>query len=138
MNSVSFHIHSVVDLITNSSSEIFTFVNTGYIKSVKELINELLKQGGSTKTADDLFDIEVECRYINDSNEDVSVRGILIVSGDEAWLTDDEAKEVKVFDFYKSERGNRLRVTAKDPSVELAAKILGAINNLFISREVAC
>jgi hypothetical protein len=47
--------HSVVDLITNSSTTIFTY-SEGALGSVKDLINEMLKVFGVTdKTADDLF-----------------------------------------------------------------------------------
>lgn len=50
------NIHSVVDLITNSSTVIYTEAHEGTIKTVKEIINLILKLGGNkTLTADDLF-----------------------------------------------------------------------------------
>ena len=59
MKSLIIPVHSFVDVITNSSSEIFTSANEGTVKAVKELINNLLIGVGSNKTADDLFDIIV-------------------------------------------------------------------------------
>lgn len=50
-----FKLHSVVDVITNSSTVIYTYQN-GSVDPAKELINEMLKLVGVTdKTADDLF-----------------------------------------------------------------------------------
>lgn len=58
MNSISLKIHSVIDLITNSSTEIYT--NSGSIESIKEFINELLAEAGSLKTADDLYTFKIK------------------------------------------------------------------------------
>ena len=50
-----FKLHSVVVVITNSSTVIYTYQN-GSVDPAKELINEMLKLVGVTdKTADDLF-----------------------------------------------------------------------------------
>lgn len=46
--------HSVVDLITNSSTTIFTY-SDGSESAVKTLIDEMLKVFNVDKTADDLF-----------------------------------------------------------------------------------
>ena len=55
------NIHSVVDLITNSSTVIYTQAHEGTIKTVKEIINIILKLGGNeTLTADDLFTFALE------------------------------------------------------------------------------
>jgi hypothetical protein len=59
MKSVTIPIHSFVDLITNSSSEIFVSANERTVKLIEELINHLLKGAGSTKTSNDLFSIAV-------------------------------------------------------------------------------
>lgn len=48
-------IHSIVDVITNSSTVIYTYQN-GSLEPTKELINEILKLSGVTdKTANDVF-----------------------------------------------------------------------------------
>ena len=52
-------LHSAVDLITNSSTVIFTH-SEGALSQVKELVNEMLKVfGHEDKTFDDLFYAEV-------------------------------------------------------------------------------
>ncbi len=54
------NIHSFIDLITNSSTEIFTVVNQSSLKYVKELINKILSDVGSDKTCDDLYTVKLE------------------------------------------------------------------------------
>lgn len=48
-------IQSYIDVITNSSTTVFTFANN--IEGVKSVINAILKTAGSRYTCDDLFDI---------------------------------------------------------------------------------
>jgi hypothetical protein len=52
-------VHSFVDLITNSSSEIFTSATESTLTAAKEIINGILKAAGSKKTSDALFDISL-------------------------------------------------------------------------------
>jgi hypothetical protein len=54
------NIHSFVDLITNSSSEIFVCASDKTITAVKSIINNVLLLGGSKITADDLFEFALE------------------------------------------------------------------------------
>lgn len=51
-------IHSVIDLITNSSTEIFTYSNSSDT-AMKEMINELFKSFNIDKTCDDVFNVVV-------------------------------------------------------------------------------
>ena len=55
---IKIQIHSVVDLITNSSTTIFTY-SEGSVEPLKELVNEILKLSGKTETFDDIFNVEV-------------------------------------------------------------------------------
>ena len=52
-------LHSVIDLITNSSTEIFVHSDNS-IKPLKELINEILKLMYVKEFCDELFDISLE------------------------------------------------------------------------------
>jgi len=55
METIKIYLHSSVDLITNSSTVIFTY-SEGSLGSVKELVNEMLKVFGyEGKTFDDFF-----------------------------------------------------------------------------------
>ena len=51
-------LHSVTDLITNSSTVIFTY-SDGCVKPLKEMFNEILKTFGIEKTFDEMFDTVV-------------------------------------------------------------------------------
>jgi len=55
---IKIKLHSVTDLITNSSTVIFTY-SEGTIKPLKTMINEILKTFGVEKTCDDIFDTVV-------------------------------------------------------------------------------
>jgi hypothetical protein len=52
-------IHSFVDLITNSSTELFISASQHTLDGVKSIINAVLKMGESRLTADDLFTFEL-------------------------------------------------------------------------------
>jgi len=57
MQKVILKIHSFVDIITNSSSEIYVEATDNTVKNVKLLVNSLLRQAESKLTCDDLFEI---------------------------------------------------------------------------------
>lgn len=59
MKPIIFKPHSIVDVITNSSTTVYVMFHTGAIKYTYELINEVLKVAGSAKKAEDLFDVEL-------------------------------------------------------------------------------
>lgn len=52
-------IHSFLDLVTNSSTEIFITADESTIKALKQLVNDILKAGGSEVTADMMFDFQL-------------------------------------------------------------------------------
>ena len=53
------NLHSVIDLITNSSTEIYTY-SDGSLTACKEMINEFLKVMNIDKTCDDLFELSID------------------------------------------------------------------------------
>lgn len=59
MNALYIHVHSVVDLITNSSSELFVDATNTTETAAVEILNAILKASGSEKTASDLFDVKL-------------------------------------------------------------------------------
>jgi len=67
-------VHSIIDLITNSSTEIFV-TSENSLKPAKELLKELLKINGSDKKVDEVFEISIEIDkddiigYLTDSCE---------------------------------------------------------------------
>lgn len=69
---IKIKIHSIVDVITNSSTVIYTYQNS--IKEAKELVQEVLDIAGITdKTPDDIFYYGIFCdkdRYFEAEHED--------------------------------------------------------------------
>jgi hypothetical protein len=117
-------VHSFVDLITNSSSEIFSSATDGTVTAAKDLINKVLAAGKSEKTCSDLF--KVKLLY----------HARCYVDGE---MTDREFESKSDFDCFKSsydEEGNHtdydvfwndLVIEAKDSNnadAKAAAKVL--------------
>ena len=59
-NTLRIPLHSFVDLITNSSSEIFVSATDSTVTAIKKLVDSLLLAGGSKFTVDELFEITLE------------------------------------------------------------------------------
>lgn len=53
-------IQSINDVVTNSSMEVYQEADETTIDTVRDIINVILKVGGSTQTCDDLFDISID------------------------------------------------------------------------------
>ena len=113
INKITLDIHSFIDIITNSSTEIFVQATSHTIKNVKELVNSLLKLGGSQLTADDLFTFELE----GDDDEPVDI--------------EDEDDE----DYYDSDSYPRVSLIVKASvdadEAKTAAKIMSGLTGLF-------
>lgn len=58
-------IHSMVDVITNSSTVIYVQNHGKTIELAKALINDILKVAGNEKTADDLFEFKARANQEN-------------------------------------------------------------------------
>ena len=56
-------VHSIVDLITNSSSEVYVVSDRSTIDAVRKLVNAVLQAGGSTKTCDDLVKLSLKTEH---------------------------------------------------------------------------
>lgn len=81
MKSIAINLHSMTDLITNSSTTIFTY-SDGSLDVCKDMINEFFKTCGVDKTADEVFNFVVLCDYYDYANYQ-----------DENYDDDDEEKE---------------------------------------------
>jgi hypothetical protein len=114
-------IHSMVDLITNSSSETFITATGSTVKIVKEIINKVLKLGKSEFTADDLFEFKLIAEIYdeetgNEETKEVTNKMIADWEGDESPPT------------------VTLEVKAKNIEDKLGketAKLLSSLENLF-------
>lgn len=131
-------VHSFVDVITNSSSEVYVMASESTIKSIKAIVNHLLAVGRSQQTADDLFEFDLVT--------DVSSFSSTAPKGYEKWNSKISQKEWAAlkaqgeFDnddsFEKDYDGDHyqemeVRVTAKDPSNKEVAELLSNLTGLF-------
>ena len=80
MKTLKLAVHSFIDVITNSSTEMFVD-QSKCLQPCKDMINEILLTFDVEKTCDDIFDIRLE----NDDEEafgDESVSTLIIVAKD--------------------------------------------------------
>jgi hypothetical protein len=59
MKTLLIPLHSFVDVITNSSSEVYVTSDRATITAVKQMVDAVLKAGGSKKTCDELVNISL-------------------------------------------------------------------------------
>lgn len=59
---IKIKLHSITDLITNSSTVIFTY-SKGCVEPLKEMFAEIAKTFGITKSFDEMFDIVIAANY---------------------------------------------------------------------------
>jgi len=69
--------HSFIDVITNSSTEVFIKATDKAEKTIMEILNKVLALSGSDKKAEDIFDIvatgfevDVECDEIDEDEKE--------------------------------------------------------------------
>ena len=140
MKSITLNIHSMADIITNSSTEIFVVANESTIQGVKDLIDNFLLLTDSSLTCDDLFTVEYN---LDDMLEDIDYdyRCYIKSEDDDPPMTLEEFTAKKREEFsghleinYDGYGPSRyLQVTAKTDSEHAVtcAKILSNLTGLF-------
>ena len=93
-------IHSIVDLITNSSTEIFISSHKNTKKELLALVDEILKASGSDKKAEDLFDVKITTQYTDYDKDDAKEEAVEVVFDSNGKRTDVAAKEEDDYDEY--------------------------------------
>ena len=91
MDKLTINLHSFVDIITNSSTVIYTGVQDNAIDAMKGIINEVLRAAGSEKTSDDLYEISVLSR--EKIREELLNREDIEEHSEEYWDLYDEVDE---------------------------------------------
>lgn len=131
MKSIIIHIHSFVDLITNSSSEIFISATDKTLNSIIEIIADL-----TGRPCDELFDVELVYeggQYVyTDDDEEISL-------DDDTPISSPEGKKFAKLYEESDECGHSpkicVKITAKNDSLEhknAAEKLMGLIGTYNI------
>lgn len=154
---VVIRIQSLIDLITNSSTEVYTKLTSSAIIYVKEIIDSLLSLGNSGKTCDDLFEVSQDLREVVDRYKEYLYEDLRELYGDDTelmqafWdmITEQDCKEfeekysiegLESFQEYLDTTFNgnchdSILIMAKDPENDEVAKSLSLINSLFHGEE---
>jgi hypothetical protein len=147
MKSLTINIHSFVDLITNSSTEIFISARENSSQAIINLIDSLLLLGGGKYRTSDLFDVRntvsMDCYDITDHKEEIKESGLNVLKNIPYDINSAEGKLIlKLLEDRNYDHGPSisLLVTIK-PSVTsgeidesaaaIAAQILTSLSNLF-------
>lgn len=147
MKEVRVKVHSEVGIITNSSTTIYSQVTKRGLDNLINIVDTMLKIGGSEFKATDLFNFEISVDedYLDDYRSDklyyddrsINYRDYKakVLSGEiekpEWWVVDvDKLVEDRELETY-------LRIIPKtdDENVVLVSKMMGELNNLFYSFE---
>ena len=110
-------LHSVIDLITNSSTEMFMDFS-GSIEPIKDLVNEFLKINGSDKTCDDVFNMTIIPSWAEDDPDEWE-------EYKDKWTDDGESSTV-------------LHIETKDPEFEQLGNLIRNLLDSVESSEYMC
>jgi len=129
-----FSIHSVIDVITNSSTEIYTFQD-GSVEPVKELLTEVLGLCNIAGTVEDYFYVKVlPTSFVDDSTEAM----IEFVLKGTAPETEEEFEATKMSIVADESSGSSVVILPKQEMFNtLANKVIQVLNSP-ISKEVYC
>lgn len=122
------------DVITNSSSETFIWYTREGINKIKDIVNNILKLGGSDKTFDDYFtinlDVDLEevkekCKIPEEEFEKMSIEEIENIAmynqpSDPEWYDDNTTPTIE-----------GVCIKAKDSNNQDIARLLMNIDNIF-------
>ena len=125
MKSLIIPFHSFVDLITNSSSQVFITADEKTISAVRDMIDNLMKVAGSTQRSVDLFDIDIVDSYYGKTRAENDAA----VAAGEA----DESEIRYLFGEEEYPAKTAIRVTPKinTPESAAAAKYLSKLTTMF-------
>lgn len=91
MDKMIIPVHSVVDVITNSSTMIYTGATDEAVSAIRSIINFVLLEAGSDKRVDDLYDVKlVKKSEIVDENAAYDI----YVVGRNKWDTESGGKTI--------------------------------------------
>ena len=142
-------VHSFVDTITNSSTEIYVSATEKTIETLKKIVNDTLAIAGSTLSCKDLFSkIELKKEVIKYGKNDKSFYfSEAELSALRERLSDDDSKDDKTgltSDDLPSEDKNHEDLVAvftlapayeKDPTVKRLSELLGSVSGTIEAEE---
>ena len=129
VNIIKIPVHSFVDLITNSSSEIYVTATDATVKAVKDVINSILKSQGIDKTAAQLFNVKLTYAVKNYEKTDSDWKEFDTESERTKWMEENALDEC---DEYTTLLEN-IVIEPKDKTDARLEKVAGALTALVYS-----
>lgn len=135
MKEITIPIHSIIDVITNSSTEIYTYPCTNAVQFANNIMKELLEKLGVEGSVEDHFDIRLsyDSGVLGDhyyrrflTTEFAGDRKACAEKFNELYENNDPILLVDLPDDDWTSRHQTLKLTLKsDPSFDLADKVSG-------------
>ena len=136
------NIHSVIDIITNSSTEIFVSANYSSINTIKTLINHFLKLSKSDKTCDDLFEISINSEGFNEYLEkECGIDTSIDIWKDSKYNVEELYKnycEYEQHNDWGAQSSIYVKTKVEDNEAKEIAHILSNLESLFESEIIYC
>lgn len=129
-----FSVHSVIDVITNSSTEIYTFQD-GSVEPIKELLTEVLGLCNIAGTVDDYFYVKLLDRSFVERETDAMVE--FIMKG-EAPETEEQIEATEMSIANEDSFGTVAVILPKQEMFNTLAKKVIQVLDSPISKEVYC
>lgn len=126
------YVQSITDVVTNSSSEIFTVYSEASMEQVKEVVNAILKLGTSGNTFDDLFECEliVDPDAKEEYNQYVRTAKGPVESLQE-FVRNHDSCCIDYQEGYLYNWGYKIYPKKSDPDVSKAAELLSKLDAIF-------
>jgi hypothetical protein len=145
-------VDSMIDIITNSSTEIYTFPSQGAEQQIEKVINKILETAGSPLKFKDLFNIRriPSAQAMNDFHEwlkyecpeKMGADNVINPIDPSEWEKDNKPEYDRLFEeyldsydkyCYSKGMAEELELTTKDGA---DAGVVGLLENIFESKEV--
>ena len=132
MYTITFKLHSFVDLITNSSSEVFVCATDKTISTLHEVINHILKASNQPQLkSEQLFDIKLAVNVEDVYNEETKkYTSETYLKGSEGF---NEAME-----YQRGQVTIKVNPIIDNVDVVAAANVLNKLKDTFDGVEVSC
>lgn len=148
MKTLIIPVHSFVDVITNSSSEIFVSASKQTVKAIENIVDHILALGGSSEKSKDLFKIELASGYLTEDYDTVFLTDkelkAALKDGSVKFNLDEFGEDELPPSNWKPEpkdgtENSYIKVTALNESEQAkkTAELLSKLQNMFSGQDIS-
>jgi len=128
MDKITIKLETILDIITNSSTETFTVVDKEAVKTIKNLVNYLLDGVGAKERFNDFFEIHTYVDRIEEVDYPPYDKTVRVYDEPHDRYSDPYNQLVEV----------RLKDGLENEKLDKVAEIMSNLHDLFDTQEVYC